>query len=110
MLAPCSWKALVIPQAMDLSLARPKTSAFFPVKSPMFHSPWYLSLDCSSLNIEILIMISEIISTYDSIGKICLYSFRTPETRNLHGMLFHGSGTLYNPTRGPMVTDTSATG
>ncbi len=33
--APCSWSAFAIPQAIEWSFATPKTSAFLPSSSPI---------------------------------------------------------------------------
>ena len=38
-LAPCSWSAFAIPQAIEWSFATPKTSAFLPSSSPILFLP-----------------------------------------------------------------------
>src|SRR5215213_5153446 len=73
-----------MPQAIDLSFARPNTSAFLPSSKPI--APPFVLCHCER---------SEAM-TLDGIFQ--------PLTKNLHGFESQGSGVLFKPTRGPFVT------
>src|ERR1041384_4915206 len=77
-----------MPQAIDLSFASPKISAFLPSSKPiapprnLFHSEESDHLD-------------------EAISSSVMFQ---PLTKNLHGLDSQGSGVLFKPTRGPFVT------
>src|ERR1041384_4851559 len=77
-----------MPQAIDLSFASPKISAFLPSSKPI--APPRNLCHCEESD-----RLDEAIS---SSGRF------QPLTKNLHGLDSQGSGVLFKPTRGPFVT------